>query len=255
MSEHTIETEATSVPGQETVIPEASSQDQQFAPAPFGIPLGAQLLDKSRCHFRVWGPHLDEVELHIVAPNDRRVKLEKSPDGYHEGVVDDCPEGTRYMFVIDGNERPDPASRHQPEGVHKASEVVGRDFEWHDSDWKGLPLEELVIYELHIGTFTEEGTFDSAIAKLDELRDLGVNAIELLPVAQFPGDRNWGYDGVYVGAAQASYGGPRGLKRLVDAAHQRGIAVLLDVVYNHLGPEGNYLGEYGPYFTDRYKTP
>ncbi len=219
------------------------------------MPLGAILQSGNRCEFRVWAPQRDSVELHIVAPNERRVPLSEK-NGYHEAVVDDCPEGTRYLFVLDGgDERPDPASRHQPDGVHQASAVVGSDFEWHDRGWTGVALEDYVVYELHIGTFTTEGTFDAAIARLDDLKDLGITAVELLPVAQFPGSRNWGYDGTYVGAAQNSYGGPRALKRLVDACHQRGMAIVLDVVYNHLGPEGNYLAQYGPYFTDRYKTP
>jgi len=132
---------------------------------------------------------------------------------------------------------------------------VGDTFEWHDEGWTGVRLEDYVVYELHAGTFTQEGTFDAAIALLDDLKALGITAVELLPVAQFPGSRNWGYDGTYVSAVQASYGGPRALKRLVDACHQRGLAILLDVVYNHLGPEGNYLSQFGPYFTDRYKTP
>jgi maltooligosyltrehalose trehalohydrolase len=222
--------------------------------------LGAHLLSGNRCEFRVWAPKRDAVELKIHStnqhsPNERRIPLNKQPNGYHEAVVDDCPEGTRYTFVLDGNDRPDPASRLQPDGVHQASAVVGDDFEWHDAGWTGVALEDYVVYELHVGTFTNEGTFDAVIGKLDELKELGITAVELLPIAQFPGTRNWGYDGVYVGAAQNSYGGPRALKRLVDACHQRGLAILLDVVYNHLGPEGNYLGEYGPYFTDRYKTP
>jgi maltooligosyltrehalose trehalohydrolase len=180
--------------------------------------------------------------------------MQKTPDGYHEVVVE-CGEGTRYFFEVNGTRRPDPASRHQPDGVHAASEVVGRDFEWHDEGWKGIALEEHVIYELHVGTFTADGTFDAIIPHLDDLKDLGITAVELLPIGQFPGSRNWGYDGTYVGAAQVSYGGPRALKRLVDACHQRGLALLLDVVYNHLGPEGNYIAEFAPYFTDRYKTP
>ncbi|HET7433234.1 MAG TPA: malto-oligosyltrehalose trehalohydrolase [Thermoanaerobaculia bacterium] len=219
------------------------------------MPLGAHLQDDGRCQFRVWAPHHSSIELHIVAPREQRIAMTKSPRGYFETTVDDCAEGTRYFFTVNGNDRPDPASRHQPEGVHGPSEVIGHDFAWNDAEWKGLPLEEHVLYELHVGTFTSEGTFDAAIDKLDELKALGITAIELLPVAQFPGTRNWGYDGTYVGAAQNSYGGPRGLKRLVDACHARGLALVLDVVYNHLGPEGNYLGEYGPYFTDRYKTP
>ena len=128
-------------------------------------------------------------------------------------------------------------------------------FPWQDRHWFGIPLEDYVIYELHVGAFTPEGTFDAVIPHLDNLKELGVSAVELMPVAQFPGDRNWGYDGVDLFAVQNSYGGPQGLKRLVNACHERQLALVLDVVYNHLGPEGNYLAEYGPYFTDRYKTP
>ncbi|MGZ5477067.1 MAG: malto-oligosyltrehalose trehalohydrolase [Thermoanaerobaculia bacterium] len=222
---------------------------------PFGLPLGARVLENGNCEFRVWAPNLDGVELHIVAPEDRRVALQKNADGYHQAIVDRCPAGTRYFFVLDGRERADPASRLQTDSVHGPSEVVGRAFAWSDSGWTGLPLEQYVIYEMHVGTFTREGTFDAAIGHLHDLQDLGITAVELLPIGQFPGGRNWGYDGVYVGAAQNSYGGPLGLKRFVGACHARGLAVLLDVVYNHLGPEGNYLSEYGPYFTDRYRTP
>jgi maltooligosyltrehalose trehalohydrolase len=243
---------AISLPGTETF---PSAGEQQY-PTPRGIPLGATLRDGNRCEFRVWAPNRERVELHIVAPSERRVPMQKGINGYHETVVDDCGEGVRYFYTLDGaTDRPDPASRLQPEGVHGPSEVVGADFEWHDEGWTGVALEDYVVYELHVGTFTQEGTFDAAIEKLDHLKELGVTAVELLPVAQFPGGRNWGYDGTYVGAVQNTYGGPRALKRLVDACHQRGMAILLDVVYNHLGPEGNYLGEYGPYFTDRYKTP
>jgi maltooligosyltrehalose trehalohydrolase len=221
-----------------------------------GPRLGATALPDGRCEFRVWAPEIEEVYVHLFNPRDRRELLIRNALGYHEGTFADCPPGTRYKFVIgEEKERPDPASRLQPEGVHGPSEVVARDFEWNDAQWKNLPLDDYVIYELHVGTFTSEGTFEAIIPRLDSLRDLGITAIELLPVAQFPGERNWGYDGVYAGAAQNSYGGPTGLKRLVDACHQRGLALLLDVVYNHLGPEGNYLGEFGPYFTDRYKTP
>ena len=240
---------ASAVPGQETFPP---ADGHHPATSPFGRRLGARLLPGNRCEFRVWAPKRDLVEVQL---GERRVKMTKA-NGYHEAVVDDCPEGTRYLFVLDGGDpRPDPASRHQPDGVHRASAVAGTDFQWHDQGWKGVALEEYVVYELHVGTFTSEGTFDAAIGRLDDLKDLGITAVELLPVAQFPGERNWGYDGTYVGAAQNSYGGPRALKRLVDACHQRGMAILLDVVYNHLGPEGNYLSEFGPYFTDRYKTP
>jgi maltooligosyltrehalose trehalohydrolase len=217
-------------------------------------PLGAIVRDDGRCEFRVWAPQVEKVEVHIVAPDDRRIALTRNVRGYHEAVVD-AGAGTRYFFVVNGRERPDPASRSQPDGVHEPSEVVARAFDWRDEGWRGVPLEDYVIYELHVGTFTDESTFDAVIEHLDGLSDLGMTAIELMPIGQFPGTRNWGYDGVFIGAAQNSYGGPLGLKRLVDACHARGLALLLDVVYNHLGPEGNYLAEYGPYFTDRYKTP
>jgi maltooligosyltrehalose trehalohydrolase len=157
---------------------------------------------------------------------------------------------------LDGNKsRPDPASRFQPEGVHGPSEVVDPSFPWTDLAWNNPPLAEYVFYELHAGAFSAEGTLAAIMPRLRYLKDLGVTAIELMPVAQFPGSRNWGYDGVFPFAVQNSYGGPQALKQLVDAAHQEGLAVVLDVVYNHLGPEGNYLRDFGPYFTDRCKTP
>ena len=219
--------------------------------SPANRALGATLIAPDRCEFRVWAPIRDRVELRI---GWRTLPMKKDADGYHQAIVEARP-GTRYSYVLDGVARPDPASRFQPESVHGASEVVSRDFDWHDAQWKGIALQDYVIYELHVGTFTPEGTFEAIIPKLDALKDLGVTAIGLLPIGQFPGTRNWGYDGVYISAAQNSYGGPLGVKRLIDAAHQRGLAVILDVVYNHLGPEGNYLREFGPYFTDRYKTP
>jgi maltooligosyltrehalose trehalohydrolase len=176
--------------------------------------------------------------------------------GYYRGTVEGAGSGTRYFYRLDGGrDFPDPASRFQPEGVHGPSEIVGSNFEWHDSSWRGLALSDYIFYELHVGTFTPEGTLDAAGRYLDYLIDLGITAIELMPVAQFPGERNWGYDGVYPFAVQNSYGGPQALKRFVNAAHQKGLAVALDVVYNHLGPEGNYLANFGPYFTDRYHTP
>ncbi|HEY8461301.1 MAG TPA: malto-oligosyltrehalose trehalohydrolase, partial [Blastocatellia bacterium] len=163
----------------------------------------------------------------------------------------------RYLYRInDEEDRPDPASHFQPLGVHGPSEVVAHDeFAWSDHGWTGVPQERLVIYELHTGAFTPEGTFDAVIPRLPELRALGVTAIELMPVAEFPGDRNWGYDGVYPFSAHHAYGGPAGLKRLVNACHEAGLAVILDVVYNHLGPEGNYISRFGPYFTAKYRTP
>lgn len=217
---------------------------------------GAIYLGNNRCSFCVWAPLAQQVEVHLLAPDERYIPLTPGPRGYHTAVVDDVAPGSRYLYRLDGEkERPDPASRSQPESVHTASEVVDPSFAWSDTGWTGLPLHDYIIYEMHIGTFTEEGTFDAVIPHLDMLKDQGITALELLPVAQFPGNRNWGYDGVYVSAVQHSYGGPDGLKRLVDACHQRGLAVVLDVVYNHLGPEGNYLWDYAPYFTSRYQTP
>jgi maltooligosyltrehalose trehalohydrolase len=181
----------------------------------------------------------------------------RGEDGVHELPETDLQPGLDYFYRFDdGRMRPDPASRHQPRGVHGPSRIVDpRDFRWSDADWTGIPTAELVLYELHVGTFTERGDFGGAIERLSYLKELGINAIELMPVAEFPGHRNWGYDGVHLYAPHHSYGGPNGLKQLVDAAHREGLAVILDVVYNHLGPEGNYLGEFGPYFTDRYQTP
>ncbi len=217
---------------------------------------GAVLIGARQARFRVWAPLANTVEVHLTAPVDRRVLLNPSGDGWFQTVLDDIVEGTRYLYKLDGgSEFPDPASRSQPEGVHAASEVVDDAFEWHDQDWTGVRLADSIFYELHVGTFTAEGTFDAAVAHLDYLASLGITTVEIMPVAQFPGNRNWGYDGVYPFAVQNSYGGPVGLKRYVDAAHRRGLAVVLDVVYNHLGPEGNYFGQFGPYFTGRYHTP
>lgn len=172
-------------------------------------------------------------------------------------VEAEAAAGSQYLFRRpDGCELPDPASRFQPDGVHGASVVINpADFKWTDENFAGHSLRDLIIYELHVGTFTPQGNFAAAIARLDALVELGVTAVEIMPVAQFPGARNWGYDGVYPFAAQNSYGGPVGLQEFVDAAHARGLSVILDVVYNHLGPEGNYFGAYGPFFTDRYHTP
>jgi maltooligosyltrehalose trehalohydrolase len=182
--------------------------------------------------------------------------MTRSHCGFHVAEAD-ANAGTKYLFRLpDGRELPDPASRFQPVGVHGASAVVdAREFRWTDSNFQGHALSDLVIYEFHVGTFTSEGTFEAAIRRLPELAKLGITAVEVMPIAQFPGTRNWGYDGVYPFAAQNSYGGPGGLQQFVDAAHASGMSVILDVVYNHLGPEGNYLGAFGPFFTDRYHTP
>jgi maltooligosyltrehalose trehalohydrolase len=209
-------------------------------------------------HFRVWAPRAAAVEL-VLIDGERRLArmMTRAEHGYFEHTEPDVADGRRYAYRLDGGpERPDPASLWQPDGVHAPSAVYRPDrFQSTDGGWPGVSRAELVIYELHVGTFTPAGTFDTVIPRLESLRQLGVTAVELMPVAQFPGGRNWGYDGVHPYAAQNSYGGPHGLQRLVDACHAAGLAVILDVVYNHLGPEGNYLREFGPYFTDRYKTP
>jgi maltooligosyltrehalose trehalohydrolase len=212
-------------------------------------PLGATT------RFVLWAPHHERVRLHLLGP-DRVLELEAGPDGYHETTTD-CGLGTRYRYVLDnGQEYADPASRSQPEGVNGPSEVVDLGaHQWRDAGYRPRPLSEQVIYELHVGTFSTGGSFDATIDELDDLAELGVGAIEIMPVAQFPGRRNWGYDGVFPFAVQDSYGGYGGLQRLVEACHDRNLAVLLDVVYNHLGPEGNVLGSFAPYFTDRYATP
>jgi len=218
--------------------------------------LGGVLVGENACSFLVWAPRARSVEVRIVEPRERAVPMQGAGCGYFHAVVEGISAGALYRYRLDGeNERPDPASRYQPRGVHGPSQIIDSSFKWNDSRWRGIALEKYVFYELHVGTFTPEGTFDAIVPRLAALKDLGVTAIELMPVAQFPGERNWGYDGVYPYAVQASYGGPLGLKRLVDACHQHGIAVALDVVYNHLGPEGNYLADFAPYFTDLYKTP
>ncbi len=205
--------------------------------------------------FCTWAPAHDRVEVHITAPAEQRVTMTRGDDGYHTARADGVGAGTRYRFVLRDRELPDPASRAQPDDVHGDSAVIDPAFAWTDDLWRGVQLDEYVLYELHTGTFTPEGTFDAAIARMPALRGLGVTAVELMPVAEFPGARNWGYDGVFPYAVESSYGGPEGLRRFVDAAHACGLAVALDVVYNHLGPEGNVLGAYGPYFTDAYRTP
>jgi len=220
---------------------------------------GARYEGGGRCRFTVWAPKAETVEVKLGpgGRDAREARMEKAGRGYWTAVQEDVEPGALYSFVIDGSVvRPDPASHHQPSGMHGPSAVVDHDsFTWTDDGWEGIPLEEMVLYELHVGTFTPEGTFDAAAERLDEIKDLGVNTVEVMPVAQFPGTRNWGYDGAFPYAVQDSYGGPDGLKRLVDACHSRGMAVTLDVVYNHLGPEGNYLRDFGPYFTDHYRTP
>ncbi|MFG1850503.1 malto-oligosyltrehalose trehalohydrolase [Actinomadura geliboluensis] len=205
--------------------------------------------------FTVWAPAADRVEVVVGGTGH---PMEARPSGWWEASVADAGHGTDYGFVLDGSDEvlPDPRSPWQPNGVHGQSRVYdhGR-FAWTDQHWHGRPLPGSVLYEMHVGTFTPEGTFDAATDRLDHLVALGIDAVELLPVASFPGRHGWGYDGVHLWAPHEPYGGPDGLKRFVDAAHARGLAVVLDVVYNHLGPDGNRLGSFGPYFTSAHATP
>jgi maltooligosyltrehalose trehalohydrolase len=220
-------------------------------------PLGATPFTGQSWRFVVWAPAAKELSVRIVGDSDRVVPMQKSDSGYFETTIKNLEGDARYFYRFeDGRELPDPASRFQPEGVHGPSQVIDlKGFKWTDSSWRGLELDRSVIYELHVGAYTREGTFEAVIPHLADLRNLGITTIELMPVAQFPGGRNWGYDGVQPFAPQNTYCGPHGLQQLVDAAHAHGLAVALDVVYNHLGPEGNYLNAYGPYFTDKYETP
>jgi maltooligosyltrehalose trehalohydrolase len=219
--------------------------------------IGARVRGSAGTDFAIWAPFASDVCVKLLDRSGALHRLERRDFGYFSGTVPGAHAGARYVYRLDEREEwPDPTSRFQPDGVHGASEVIDPNaFRWSDEGWRGLPLDRFIIYELHVGTFTRHGTFQGVISRLDALRDLGVTAIELMPVAQFPGSRNWGYDGVFLFAPQSTYGGPVGLQALVDACHRRGLAVILDVVYNHLGPEGNVLGHYGPYFTDRYRTP
>lgn len=204
----------------------------------------------------MWAPRPAGVKLVLDGAGDPLDAL-PDPNGWYRWHLEGLTYGHRYWFELDGVQRPDPASRWQPDGVAGPSALVDpATFRWSDPQWQGPgPLRNQVLYELHVGTFSDEGTFDAAIEHLPSLTEIGVTAIELMPVAQFPGSRNWGYDGVLPSAAQHTYGGPEGLARLVDAAHGLGLAVILDVVYNHLGPEGNHLRDFGPYFTSTYATP
>jgi maltooligosyltrehalose trehalohydrolase len=218
--------------------------------------LGANRLADGRWEFLLWAPKARSVSLHLLHSGELLTMAPLSR-GYFRRTVENLEPGTRYFFQLDGaREVPDPASRFQPEGVHGPSEVVDlNQFQWTDQNWQGRTLERSIFYEIHVGTYTAQGTFDALIPHIPELVELGITTVELMPVAQFPGSRNWGYDGVYPFAPQNSYGGPEPLQRFVNAAHEQGLSVALDVVYNHLGPEGNYLNAYGPYFTDRYRTP
>jgi maltooligosyltrehalose trehalohydrolase len=220
------------------------------------MPFGATVLPNGDgVRFQMWAPTANTVELCV---GEQHFPLEKSKDGWYSTTLPQAAPGTLYHYRINNELNiPDPASRAQPQDVHGPSEVVDpASFLWRDTDWKGLPWEETVLYELHVGTFTPEGTFKGVEKKLDYLRDLGITAIELMPLSEFPGSRNWGYDGVLHFAPERSYGKPDDLKSLIQAAHEKGIQVFLDVVYNHFGPEGNYLHAYAEsFFTEKYHTP
>jgi maltooligosyltrehalose trehalohydrolase len=208
--------------------------------------------------FRVWAPLAKSLDVKLLGVEARVLPLARAGGGVFEARVEGVGAGQDYFYVVDGErERPDPVSRSQAAaGVHGPSRVVAPGaFEWTDEEWKGIALKEYVVYELHTGTFTPEGTFEAIIPKLAHLKSLGVTAVELMPVAEFPGGRNWGYDGAHLYAPQSTYGGPEGLKSLIDACHRAGLAFVLDVVYNHLGPEGNYAGEFMPLYSDKHKSP
>jgi maltooligosyltrehalose trehalohydrolase len=215
---------------------------------------GAKLTGEG-VHFRLWAPDQDRVSLLLDGCDP--MPMVRRHDGWHNLITSAAKVGTLYKYRLqNGLEVPDPASRFQPMDVHGPSEIVDPyNHVWNERDWNGRPWEESVIYELHIGAFTQEGTFRSAIERLDHLADLGITAIEIMPVADFPGDRNWGYDGVLLFAPDSSYGRPEDLKALIEAAHARSLMVFLDVVYNHFGPDGNYLPSYSPFFTENHKTP
>lgn len=217
------------------------------------LPFGAEIVEGG-VHFRLWAPKLDRVSL--VIEGGPELAMQAEGGGWFALATEAAQAGTRYRYRAGELLVPDPASRFQPEDVHGPSEVVDPTrHEWQDEGWRGRPWEETVLYELHVGAFSRTHDFDGVARRLDYLVDLGVTAVELMPVAEFPGARNWGYDGVLLFAPEAGYGGPEGLKRLVEACHARGLSLLLDVVYNHFGPDGNYLGAYAEFFTQRHGTP
>lgn len=204
-------------------------------------------------NFRIWAPQAKQVQLSVI--NSHKIDLERKDHGYWEVDHIQMNENDYYWVVLDGKQLPDPASVCQPEGVHGPSQAINLHHTQHSGHWQNIPLREYLLYELHTGTFSDGGDFHGIAQKLDHLIELGITAIELMPLAAFAGERNWGYDGVFPFAVQACYGGPKALQQLVSLCHEKGLAVVLDVVYNHFGPEGNYLDEFGPYLTDKYKTP
>nr|WP_305906992.1 alpha-amylase family glycosyl hydrolase [Methylomarinum sp. Ch1-1]MDP4519708.1 alpha-amylase family glycosyl hydrolase [Methylomarinum sp. Ch1-1] len=227
---------------------------QRFHPMPFG----SQLLDDGRVKFRLWAPGADKVELCLqgLAP-EARLLMAAEDDGWYGIITEFAGSGFYYQYLIDGRLYiPDPASRYQPQDVNGSSQVIdAKAWRWKDSDWRGLPWEDAVFYQLHVGTFSEEGTFSGVKNKLDYLVELGVTALQLMPIAEFPGQRNWGYDGVLPFAPDCRYGTPDDLKDLIASAHEKGLMVFNDVVYNHFGPEGNYLHHYAPAFLPTVSIP
>ncbi len=219
-------------------------------------PLGARRLEGS-VSFRVWAPRARSVRLVLEPPRSEEIPMLREEDGYWETTVAGLAAGGGYRYRLDGGAPiADPASRSQPQGVHGPSAIVDPGaYSWSDGAWSPPTLAELSFYELHVGTFSPEGSFAGVARRIGEIADLGVRALEIMPFAEFPGSRNWGYDGIFPFAVQHSYGGLSGLQSLVDTSHAHGLAVFADVVYNHIGPEGNRLAEFGPYFTDTYRTP
>ncbi|MBV8736235.1 MAG: hypothetical protein JO007_03070, partial [Alphaproteobacteria bacterium] len=222
----------------------------------YRTPFGAEV-DRDGVRFRLWAPRAARVSLHLEVDPAVELPMERKTDGTFILTTAVAQPGTRYRYLVDGNRYPDPASRRQPNGVHGPSEVVDPlAYDWSDQHWPGRPWEQSVLYELHLGTFSESGDFVGALGHLDYLCRLGITAVELMPIAEFPGGRNWGYDGTFPYAPSSRYGRPEELKSLIEACHARGLAVLLDVVYNHFGPEGNYLPAVAPdFFTERHHTP
>ena len=220
------------------------------------LPFGAEV-QPDGVRFRLWAPGASAVSLQIEAADTPILPMANEPGGWFALSTSLARPGARYRYLVNGQAFPDPASRYQPEGVHGASEVIDpRAYDWSDLGWRGRRWEEVVLYELHLGTFSETGDFAGAAEHLDHIVDLGATAVELMPIAAFPGSRDWGYDGVFLYAPASAYGRPDDLKRLVEACHRRGLAIFLDVVYNHFGPEGNYLSAIAPdFFTDSHKTP
>ncbi|MCA1619312.1 MAG: malto-oligosyltrehalose trehalohydrolase [Acidobacteria bacterium] len=232
--------------------------EELLAGASWELRFGARPQGDGSTVFRVWAPLAQSLAVKVFGDGGepRTFALGPAGGGVFEARAEGVAAGADYVYVVGGGERPDPVSRFQPRGVHGPSRVVEPEaFAWTDEGWKGIALKDYVVYELHTGTFTPEGTFEAVTRKLAHLKSLGVTAVELMPVAEFPGGRNWGYDGAHLYAPQSTYGGPEGLKKLIDACHREGLAFVLDVVYNHLGPEGNYAGEFMPLYSESHKSP